>query len=537
MPDVTWYWPKGGIDRLMGFSAQKPHTMDDGSYAASVRDAVNVQTFDPATTRDRGCSRPGLRKYKPLQVSGTTWVVQELTTLVTVGDMQNSQSGRVVYLVAVSQGNVYTAIPGDDFWTEVSNGTGEDPPLNITGLVYSTSLNQMTWFVDGINYVTFDPANNALNLWTATDGEMPADADGNYARLICTWRGRIILSGIVGDPANWFMSAVGEPTNFNYAGTVNADGDISVTPTQAVAGNNSSLGLIGDVVTCLIPYSDDVLIFGGDHTIYMMRGDPMAGGQIDLISDSIGMAFGMPWCKDPYGTVYFFSNRCGIYSLVPGQLPQRISLAIDQLLVGVDTGTNGIRMAWDDRYQGLRVWITPLVAPSLSTHLLYETRTQAWWKFRYGSKYQDPLCVTVFDGNDPQDRVTLLGTWSGYVYAVDPDAVKDDLFPIVGYIVFGPIVTQNLDDMLLLDMQAVLGETSSEGVVWEVFVGETAEAALDGPPVASGTWGPGRNPLAYIRRSGHAIYVKVSFDSPMAFENLRLTIDTEGRVRMRGSSV
>src|SRR6202020_709199 len=110
--------------------------------------------------------------------------------------------------------------------------------------------------------------------------------------------------------------------------------------TAAVAGNNSTVGVVGDVVTALIPYSDDLLIFGGDHTIYIMTGDPAAGGQIDLVSDAIGMAFGIPWCKDPYGTVYFFSNRTGIYTLVPGQAPVRISQNIEQILFGIDTGTN-----------------------------------------------------------------------------------------------------------------------------------------------------------------------------------------------------
>ena len=40
--------------------------------------------------------------------------------------------------------------------------------------------------------------------------------------------------------------------------------------------------LIGDTITSMCPYNDDILIFFGDHTIYMMRGDPLANGQIDL---------------------------------------------------------------------------------------------------------------------------------------------------------------------------------------------------------------------------------------------------------------
>ena len=102
------------------------------------------------------------------------------------------------------------------------------------------------------------------------------------------------------------------------------------TATIAVAGNNSDAGELGDIINCLIPYSDDILIFGGDAAIWLMRGDPMDGGQIDLLTDSVGMAWGRPWCRDPYGVIYFFGSRGGVYQLDPsGRAPTRISQAID----------------------------------------------------------------------------------------------------------------------------------------------------------------------------------------------------------------
>lgn len=528
----TWNFPRAGIDLSMGFAKQPNRRMQDGSYARTTRQGVNVRTWEPATTRDRGSSRPGVQKYIPDQVSGEDWVAQELNLLATVNiapegrTVQNSQSGRVVYLVAVSQGLVFWALPGDTAWTASVNNTGEDPPLNETGVLYSTAHSQKMWFADGINYCVFDPATNGVNLWVATAGQLPQDSDGNYGRLICTWRGRIVLSGLLNDPQNWFMSAVGDPLNWDY-------GPLSVSSTQAVAGNNSSLGLIGDVVTTLIPYSDDLLIFGGDHTIYIMSGDPMDGGQIDLVSDSIGMAFGLPWCKDPYGTVYFFSNRCGIYTLVPGQSPIRISQSIEQLLFGVDTGTNGIRLLWNDRFQGLHVFITPLAAPSPTYHLFYEVRSGAWWLDKFASTGMDPLCCCIFDGNGPDDRVPLMGCWDGWVRALNPLATLDDTLPISSFVIIGPIVTQNLDEITLKDMQAVFGETSGE-IQFEVFTGSTAEQALNQPAVFSGTWGPGRNLTQSIRLSGHAIYLKISSTDQWAMEQIRAHLATRGEVRMRG---
>ncbi len=36
-------------------------------------------------------------------------------------------------------------------------------------------------------------------------------------RLVVRYRGRTVLSGLLADPGNWFMSSVDEPRNFEYA--------------------------------------------------------------------------------------------------------------------------------------------------------------------------------------------------------------------------------------------------------------------------------------------------------------------------------
>lgn len=444
--------------------------------------------------------------------------------------VQLNQTGRVVTLVAISQGNCYYAASGDTSWSTSINGTSPlaTPPLNFTGTVFSTALNQKLYFADGVNWCYFDPSNGTVFTWAATKGTLPVDTSGNLPRLICTWRGRMVLSGLLFDPQNWFMSAVSDPTDFDYA-------PLEISPTQAVAGNNSPLGLVGDVVTTMIPYSDDLLIMGGDHTIYMFRGDPMAGGQIDLISASIGMAWGVPWAMDPYGSVYFFSNRTGLYVFDPSQAgskPQRISQGIEQILQAYDTGSTTIRLMWNDRYQGLHVFLSPTLAPASTRHLFYELRTGAWWQDQFDNTNLDPLACCVFDGNLPGDRTALIGSWDGYVRAFQPTATTDDGTPIASSVVIGPITTKNLDDFQLKDLQAVLGETSGD-VTYAVYVGSSAELALATTPVASGTWSKGRNQNTLIRRNGHAIYVKVSSTNQWSMEVIRARIAGQGKVGRR----
>lgn len=537
MPDqyLDLHFPLCGVNVATAYDRQPIRTTQDGVYAYTTPAAQNVRAVEPETNRARGASRLGLEKWVETRPRGVRWITQELTLIVGVGysppggnAVQLSASGRVVTVVAVSQGYVEIVNPGDTDWSATINASGEDPPLNYTGLVYSTALNQKLWFADGTNYVYYDPSTNTVYPWLATAGLLPQDSDGNVPRLICTWRGRIVVAGLFNEPQNVFMSAVGDPTNWDY-------GPQNPSAFDAVAlGNSPNLGLIGDVVTGLAPYNDDTLIIFGDHSITILRGDPLAGGQLDLVTDTIGAAWGIPWCRDPYGVIYFFSNRMGIYTIVPGQQPVRISQAIDALLQNINTGENGIRLIWDDRSQSLHVFITPLEEAGPATHYVYETRTGGWEPDVFGNNDHNPLAMCTVDGNEPDDRAVLLGGFDGYVRTLSRTAQDDDGTPIVSSVVLGPILTPDLDDVMLKTLQAVLSETSGE-VTYEVYVGTTAEHALSTAPVVTGTWTAGRNLISPVRRSGHAVYIRLISTNHWAMESVRVEVNQSlGKIRRRG---
>lgn len=525
----SWHFPVAGIDLSYPFSRQQPRRIGGKSdYGRTCRVGINVRGYEYSQNRKRGGSRFGISKYIPVKVTGRTFITQNLSCLVTTGNaVQTNAAGRVVYLVAVSEGNVKVAVSGDTSWTTPTNETGETPALIYSGIMFSAANGQKLYFADGTNEVYFDPAAMKVKKWVAKSPSiLPRDAAGNRPRLITTWRGRTVVSGLLMDPHNWFMSAVDDPTDFDYSPP-------SQTPTQAIAGNNAPQGLIGDLITGLCSYTDDVLIFFGDHSVYMMRGDPFNGGQIDKVTDAVGAAWGEAFCMDPYGTVYFFSNRCGIYSLVPGQKPLRISQPIESFVQDIDTGNNSIRLIWNDRQQGFHTFITNMDAPTATTHLFWEMRTGAWWMDQFANNDHDPVCCCTFDGNDPSDRVNLIGSWDGYVRALDHTAEDDDGTDIESQVVIGPLVTKDLDELMLLDMQAVMGETSAT-VNYAIHVGETAEAALEGDPVEEGTWLASRNDVSYVQSAGYAVYVKITCSSPWALEQIRLRVAAQGKVRQRG---
>ena len=429
---------------------------------------------------------------------------------------------RHIVLIAVSNGTVKVLY--NDNWQSTINGSGA---LSTTqAVVRSTQYFGKIYFADGSNWKYYDPSDNTVYAWTASAGSLPVDSDTNKPRLIVTWRGRIVLAGLELDPHNFFMSAVGDASDWDYS-------PLSITPTQAVAGNTAPFGKVQDVITTLIPYTDDVFIFGCDHSIWMLQGDPMAGGQIDLVTDIIGMAWGISWCKDPTGTLYFVSNLCGIYSLIPGQQPMRISQGIEQLVTEMLMEQVIIRLCWDDALQGLHVFVTPFAAPAATEHYFWEQRTGAWWKDVFGNVNHNPMCCLAFDGDLPGDRVTLIGSWDGYVRKFNPDATDDDGTAITSSVVLGPMLTRDMDDVLVKDQQAMLG-TSSGTVTYSVLVGDTPEGALVATAAVTGTWAAGRNLQNLIRRAGHAVYVRIDASVQWSFEQLRMRISGQGKVRRRG---
>lgn len=464
---------------------------------------------------------------RPLSAAQVTLLYNSGSGVNPVSAMQLSQSGRIVRLVAVSQGVVKVANPGDTSWTSVTNNTGETPALNYSGLVYSSPNNQLLFFVDGINYVYYAPETNSLELWSGdvTAGTLPVDDEGNYARLICTWRGRTVLSGLLKEPQNIFMSRVSDPFDWDYA-------PASPSPAQAVALNLSSLGLIGDGVTALIPYTDDVLVVGCDHSIFLIRGDPQAGGQVDRVTDAIGMAWATGWCKGPDGTIYFISNRCGIYSMIPGSQPIRISQAIEPLLQAIDMGRNVFTMTWDDQAQGFHLFVTWADEPLATTHYFFESRTGAWWQTVFADTDHNPLCTTTFDGNEPGDRRVLIGCWDGYVRTLDPDAEDDDGTDIESEVWIGPLLTPVFDEMTLKEIQGVMGDDSGT-VTCAVYVGSTAESALTSEGVFTTEFEAGRNTTDTPRASGHAIYLGLSSTEQWSMEAVRIVQVTRGKVSRR----
>ena len=206
------------------------------------------------------------------------------------------------------------------------------------------------YLTDGRSYKVYDAKGNKVEDLVSEDaGEIP-----KRGRLMVAWDNRLIIARTADSDHNWYMSKKGEPTKWDVFPPI-------WTVLDAVSGDSDrGPGQSPDIINSLIPWSDDLLLMGGDHTIQRMTGNPLAGGQIDLISDQTGISFGSPWAKDPEGVLYFFGSRGGVYAYAPGQQVQRITLnSIDHELQDVNLGTYRVGMSWSYREDGLYVFQLP----------------------------------------------------------------------------------------------------------------------------------------------------------------------------------
>jgi len=433
----------------------------------------NVRAFDVDSDRARGGKRPGLSKWSSAQVNSGNDIQDIITVVTSAAYAASNQSISVRSFTTLAlAGGVLKKMTAS---AAAAPATGTGTFVATAPVIFSAELFGVVYYCDGTNYNTYTVSTDTAATWTAAAGTLPSSTT-NTCRLIELWNGRIVMSGLAGDDHNWFMSKQNDATDWDYS-------PATLTEQDAAAGNNSLLGKVGDVINGMIPYNDDVLIFLGDHSIWQMTGDPMSGGRIDRISDVTGGAWGRAWCKDPYGGIWFYGSRGGVYRMVPGQAPQRVSSnAVESRMRRTDLSAHFVRMAWSDEEQGVYVWMVPTVDDSVADNFFYDVRTEGWFVDVYEDANHYPRAVFTYDADHPNDRAILLGGKDGYIRKIDPAATNDDGTAITSYALIGPLRPRGKMAEFILDQIEVTLGYNSDGAdsLCRLWIGDTEEEALLG---------------------------------------------------------
>lgn len=304
-----------------------------------------------------------------------------------------------------------------------------------------------------------------------TFGSLPGKA-----ALVCLYRGRLILAGNPAYPFQWYMARQNNPYDFAY---------FANDPQAPVAGGNADAGELGDVITALIPYKDDYLVFGCANTVWVMRGDPAAGGSLDEVSLTTGIFGPMSHCWDDKDNLYFFGTG-GIYRIPPGfGPPENLTAGLLPNIVadlGVGPSTHRIVMAYDRRRIGILIAITTL-ATGANTNYWFDLKTQGFFPETYPAENAIYAAV-YYEAQDSDYRRLLIGGADGYIRFFDDDAKDDDIGitdkAVSSYSTFGPIMLSQDPDRegKIISLTVVTG-TNTDGLSYDVHVADSAEETID----------------------------------------------------------
>lgn len=395
---------------------------------------------------------PGAASTPAMQMAFASLLVAVVDGFVWVGDPYPSST-----IVLASNQSTARLSPFPTVSMAAVNYTSVEPdPVVVPQAVY---------FVDGVTE-QIQVLNTSTFAMSTIQSKSSTAPPPTFCFLACAWRGRLVVAGDKNAPQNFYMSRAGDPSDWDYGSTDAA---------AAVAGNLARSGQIGEPITALIPYTDDLLLIGCAHSFWMIQGDLADGGAIVKISNTLGVVGKDAWCIDPSGLVYFIAAG-GLYALKPlfeaYQPPDLVTSVLwNEFFIQQNWNDIIVSMAYDTDRHYLYMFFTPVktsdaIVPGI--HLIYDARNGGLWPTGFPPFHGPVAAIEYLSDNSPRGRGILLGGYDGYIRRLDSLTIDDDGDAINAYIVLGPYRP--------LPEAAMLTATTLD-------MGEL------GPSTASSTWG------------------------------------------------
>ena len=369
----------------------------------------------------------------------------------------------------------------------------------------------------------YDPSANtvAILFADAGKGSVPSGCP-----LIAFYRDRLVLAGQPIAPQAWFMSRQGTPTDWLYSDTDAA---------AATAGTTANAGQVGEALTALIPFNDDFLIFGCTSSLWVMRGDPKAGGSLDNISRDVGIVGGgRAFCFGPQSELIFLS-RHGLYMLPPGATGTPTEISRDNLpreMINIDPVSYTVLMAYDHADRGVHIYLTP-IADKEQKHFFFDYMTKSFWPVKLTANHE-PTSILQYVSPSAEESCVLLGGRNGYIRRYRDEQEDDEGTAFSNHIFLGPIRSGGSDfsDGLLNSVESVLASNSGS-VTLSVHVGKTHQASLAASAFKSFTIAAGLSTKMRPRARGASIFLKLTGTTARrwAIERLSAIFEKLGQIR------
>jgi hypothetical protein len=444
------------------------------------------------------------------------------------------QPRRELRTIALSGGNWYkydsTSV------TQIAGATYD----RTNRYVHTTTYDGCIYVADGTSIWKYDAKEDTVTRHVATsNGEVP-----RRSQLIQHWRGRMVAARTEDRPGVWRMSRAGEWDDWD-------EFPITADSAAAVSSQTSRAGICPDAINAIVPYSDDVLWFGCDNSIWQLSGDPGSQHVFDNVSDEIGMAFGKPWCRDDKGRLWFFGSKGGLYTLAPGgQMEDVASQSVRRRLRSIDLNDYYVQLAYNYVEDGIHVLLFPYDNPQIAVdHYFYCKRSSSWHVDRFGTSDTalQPTAVQVVDGDAPDDRAIHFGCEDGRLrrWGLNSDgqvpysdekhdgvAALSPNVAIDSYVLMGPLApVRDVSEAAFGEFTAVLSSRFA-GCNYEFFASDDPEHL--GRSVAQGSLSAGRNGTALVRVVGDSVFLRLrnaSVGDHWAYEKASIQATYAGLIR------
>jgi hypothetical protein len=368
------------------------------------------------------------------------------------------------------------------------------------------------------------------SLGTSTDAEYPYVPSGTVpsgCTTIVAWRNRLCVVER-SDPQNVSMSRVGVPGNWTFA---------SLPVGAAVKLNTTGIdaGKLGEPINALIAHSDDYLLLGLSNSLFVLRGDPTLGGQVDRLSSVIGIVAPQAHARGPNGETVLLSTD-GLYALPPGVLAYPESISREKLpdeLRDIDQLNYRILMAYDVRNRGVFIGLTPTLSGG-GTYFWFDWETRGFQRMFFSASHE-PTALAYRNADSPLDQRLLFGCRDGFIRTFDNTEQNDDGTPFGTEALIGPIALggNGYFDGMLVEVIGQLGIGSSD-VTCQVQVGKSVEDAYEARPRTIGTLRAGKNLTFRPQLRGNACFIRLttSASGSWAYENLSIVRQRLGKQRL-----
>lgn len=391
---------------------------------------------------------------------------------------------------------------------------------------------------------TLTPHHYNWTAYPALDGSADAEFGTLPAKATVAflYRGRIGLSGNPDYPHQWYLSRQANPFDWLY---------MEDDAQSAVAGNNADAGQIGDAVVGVIPYSDDYVIFGCSGSLWLMRGDPAAGGTVDAINYEVGLLDKDAWCWDDNNNLYLVGTN-GIYKKSAGSwVLENLTLNVIPNLIEdwqFLAEIFRVTMSFDQMRHGLIIAKTNKQTGE-NTNYWFDLRTQGF----FPEDYPDSCGIMskqFFNGDDLTLRQLIVGCADGYLRRFDDSKKDDDGTAIESEVLMGPFrISKDSNTDGLTNAQTFImagggvggSQPDSDAVNYEIFTAETAEEIIENADAATSTArasgtlaSPGRNSKKRHRLRGIFAGIKLASSAlakTWAIDRVVIEFKSRGRTK------